>query len=105
MMIAGIAHFGSPSQSTGGMPTAPRAASSKPKRGWYRYFQTIATATSVVTNGAKYAVRKNVGHFVSREFTSSAAASATNTDRGAPTKAKYSVFLSAVQNSGVCTRV
>src|SRR3546814_16933217 len=51
--IAGIAQAGSPSQSIGAIPTRPSPQSISPYWAWNRYRQISATATSVVTTGAK----------------------------------------------------
>ena len=48
----------------------------------------MATATRVVTAGAKKAVRKSAGKRVSRELIISAAASETTTVSGPPTSTK-----------------
>ena len=67
---------------------------------WNRYRQITATATTVVTTGAKYAVRKNGLKRLRRESSSIAAPSDTAIDSGTPTTTKYVVLPSASQNSG-----
>ena len=68
------------------------------------YRHTTATATSVVTTGAKYTVRNRPRSFATLEFTSSAAPSETPRDSGTPSATKYKVLPSDFQNSGSCSR-
>lgn len=100
-MIDGIAHRGSPNQSTGSMPTSDRPQFAAPYRVWNRYRQITATATTVVTTGANNAVRNTGLKRASFECSSNAAASDTKIDSGTPATTKYSVLPSAFQNSGL----
>jgi hypothetical protein len=70
---------------------------------WNRYRQITATATTVVTTGAKNAVRKNALNRPSLECSSNAAPSDNATDSGTPTMTKYRVLPSDFQNNGFCS--